>query len=120
LIKDIDGYGILAKTLYLKDGTTPKVGFRAGKWLAGTEYEKVAVAKKDICFILIMTTMAGRSITNCFWISPRWPPPKKIYSIDNSKRTEQLLFRLDGVIDQELALVEQFFYRAGFNDAIKQ
>jgi hypothetical protein len=46
LIKDIDGYGILAKALYLKDGTTPKVGFRAGKWLAGTEYEKVAVAKK--------------------------------------------------------------------------
>jgi hypothetical protein len=41
LVKDTDGYGVLVETLYLKDGTTPKVGFREGKWIAGTEYEKV-------------------------------------------------------------------------------
>jgi hypothetical protein len=46
LVKDIDDYGVLVETLHLKDGTTPKVGFREGKWVAGTEYEKVAVAKK--------------------------------------------------------------------------
>jgi hypothetical protein len=46
LIKSTDEYGLLVETLYLKDGTTPKVGFREGKWLAGTEYEKVAVSKK--------------------------------------------------------------------------
>jgi hypothetical protein len=45
---------------------------------------------------------------------------KKIDSADNSKRTEQLLFRLDGVIDQEWALVEKFFYMAGFNDALQK
>jgi hypothetical protein len=45
---------------------------------------------------------------------------KKIDIADNSKRTEQLLFRLDGVIDQELALVERFFYMAGFNDAMQK
>jgi hypothetical protein len=36
--------------------------------------------------------------------------PKKIYSADNSKQMVQLLFRLDDVIDQELALIEKFFY----------
>jgi hypothetical protein len=46
LEKGTDEYGLLVETLYLKDGTTPKVGFREGKWLAGTEYEKVAVSKK--------------------------------------------------------------------------
>jgi hypothetical protein len=46
LVKDINDYGVLVETLYLKDGTTPKVGFREGKWLAGTEDEKIAVAKK--------------------------------------------------------------------------
>jgi hypothetical protein len=46
LVTDIDDYGVLVETLYLKDGTTPKVGFREGKWLAGTAHEKVAVAKK--------------------------------------------------------------------------
>jgi ribosome-binding factor A len=45
---------------------------------------------------------------------------KKINIAVNSKRTEQLLFRLDGVIDQELALVERFFYMAGFNEAMKK
>ncbi|MGD8401194.1 MAG: hypothetical protein PVH64_09725 [Bacillota bacterium] len=46
MVKDTDGYGVLVETLHFKDGTTPKVGFREGKWIAGTEYEKVAVAKK--------------------------------------------------------------------------
>jgi hypothetical protein len=46
LVKDTNEYGVLVETLYLKDGTTPKVGFREGKWIAGTEYEKVAVSKK--------------------------------------------------------------------------
>jgi hypothetical protein len=46
LVKDTNEYGLLVETLYLKDGTTPKVGFREGKWLVGTEDEKVAVAKK--------------------------------------------------------------------------
>jgi hypothetical protein len=46
LVKDTDEYGVLVETLHLKDGTTPKVGFREGKWLAGIEYEKVAVSKK--------------------------------------------------------------------------
>jgi hypothetical protein len=41
---------------------------------------------------------------------------KKIDIAGNSKQIEQLLLRLDGVIDQELALVERFFYMAGFND----
>ncbi|MGD8399716.1 MAG: hypothetical protein PVH64_02095 [Bacillota bacterium] len=41
---------------------------------------------------------------------------KKINIAGNSKRTEQLLLQLDGVIDQKLALVERFFYMAGFND----
>jgi hypothetical protein len=44
---------------------------------------------------------------------------KKIYITGNSKQTEQLLFQLDGVIDQELALVERFFYMVGFNDAMR-
>jgi hypothetical protein len=46
LIKDTNEYGLLVETLYLKDGTTPKVGFHEGKWIAGNKYEKVAVAKK--------------------------------------------------------------------------
>jgi hypothetical protein len=41
---------------------------------------------------------------------------KKINIAGNSKQIEQLLFRLDGVIDQKLALAERFFYMAGFND----
>jgi hypothetical protein len=46
LAKSINEYGLLVETLHLEDGTTPKVGFREGKWLAGTEDEKVAVSKK--------------------------------------------------------------------------
>jgi hypothetical protein len=45
---------------------------------------------------------------------------KKIDIAGNSKQTERLLFRLDGVIDQELALVERSFYMAGFNDAMRE
>jgi hypothetical protein len=39
-------YGQIVETVHLEDGTIQKVGFHEGKWLAGTEYEKVAVSKK--------------------------------------------------------------------------
>jgi hypothetical protein len=44
---------------------------------------------------------------------------QKILTAGNPKRTEPLLFRLDGVVDKELATVERFFYQAGFSDAIR-
>jgi hypothetical protein len=44
---------------------------------------------------------------------------KKILMAGDPKRIEPLLFRLEGVIDKELALAERFFYQAGFNDVIR-
>ncbi|MGD9156128.1 MAG: hypothetical protein PVG90_11605 [Bacillota bacterium] len=41
---------------------------------------------------------------------------QKIDIAGNSKQIKQLLLRLDGVIDKKLALVEKFFFMAGFND----
>jgi hypothetical protein len=45
---------------------------------------------------------------------------KKINIAVNSKQTEQLFFLLEGVIDKKLALIERFFYMAGFNDAMRK
>ena len=36
----------LVETIHLPDGTIQKVGLHAGKWVAKSDYERVAVAKK--------------------------------------------------------------------------
>jgi hypothetical protein len=42
---DKNDYEQIVEPVYLKDGTSRKIGFRAGKWIAETKYDRVAVAK---------------------------------------------------------------------------
>jgi hypothetical protein len=42
---DENDYEQIVEQVYLKDGTIRKIGFRAGKWIAETKYDRVAVAK---------------------------------------------------------------------------
>ena len=46
MTENISDYRQLVETIHLPDGTIQKVGFHAGKWVAESDYEKVAVAKK--------------------------------------------------------------------------
>jgi hypothetical protein len=46
LTKDTDNYGQIVETIHLPDGPIQKVGFHEGKWVARSDYERVAVAKK--------------------------------------------------------------------------
>ena len=46
MTENINDYQQLVETVHLPDGTVQKVGFREGKWIAESDYERVAVAKK--------------------------------------------------------------------------
>jgi hypothetical protein len=45
-------YGEIVEKVYYKDGTFSRVGFHEGKWIAATEYEKAAIAKKGFLLYL--------------------------------------------------------------------
>jgi hypothetical protein len=46
MTENIGGYGRIIETIHQEGGTRFKIGFREGKWIAKSDYERVAVAKK--------------------------------------------------------------------------
>lgn len=45
MTKNISSYEPIIEEVYLKDGSIRKVGFREGKWIVKTKYDKVAISK---------------------------------------------------------------------------
>jgi hypothetical protein len=46
MTKNTSGYEQIMEEVYRKDGAIRKVGFREGKWIVKTKYDRVAVSKK--------------------------------------------------------------------------
>jgi hypothetical protein len=46
MTKTTGGYEQIVETVHQEDGTTYQIGIREGKWIAESDYEKVAAAKK--------------------------------------------------------------------------
>jgi hypothetical protein len=45
MAENVSDYEQIVETVYLQDGTIRKVGFREGRWIAETKYDRVAVSK---------------------------------------------------------------------------
>jgi hypothetical protein len=53
MAKNSVDYEQLVEEVYFEDGTFQKVGFREGKWLVKTEYERIAVSRKGFLLHLV-------------------------------------------------------------------